>query len=221
MASIDDEYGISLKSSCIFRQIRAFFWKPAPGTNSGTYLRIGITSTKNAPKLAAAEILLAAASASSIKGSSVCCIWRPYANDKAMPPMALSSSQWWISKTQTQKINLLPWYTQTFTWFIEETRQHFADEFHLYGLIELRICGMEMLLKDASAFSPRFPVHHSWHEPSPAHPVWVHSNEKGWFLWNRSYVAYNSQSIGNTGLQKKIEILHLSRRLGIETHRLE
>ena len=91
MALIDDEYGTSLKSSCIFRQIRAFFWKPAPGTNSGTYLRIGITSTKNAPKLAAAEIVLAAVSASSMKGSSVCCIWRPYANDKAMPPMALKS----------------------------------------------------------------------------------------------------------------------------------
>ena len=48
----------------------------------------------------------------------------------------------------------------------------------------------------------------------------------GWFLENRSYVAYNSQSIGNTGLQKKkkwIEILNLSRRLANHRrpHRLE
>ena len=43
----------------------------------------------------------------------------------------------------------------------------------------------------------------TWAIPSPS--CWVHFNKKSWFLQvgNRIYVAYNSQSIGNTGLQKK------------------
>src|SRR6266478_3052127 len=34
----------------------AFFWKPAPGIHSGTYLRAGTESTKNAPGTTAVEI---------------------------------------------------------------------------------------------------------------------------------------------------------------------
>lgn len=44
---------------------------------------------------------------------------------------------------------------------------------------------MEMLLKDASAFSPRFTIYHSWHEPSPTHPIeWIW-NEKRLVSWEQ------------------------------------
>ena len=91
MASIDSKYGRSLKFSINFRPIRAFFLNSRPGTNSGMYLIIGIRSMNNAPTLAAFVRLLAADSASSMKGSSIGFISIPYANDRAMPPTVLSS----------------------------------------------------------------------------------------------------------------------------------
>ena len=92
MVSIDAKWGCSLIFSCSLRQIRAFFWKPAPGMNSGMYFRIGITSTRNAPGAIANEKPLIAASAMSMKGSLWSFIWMPYVIDIVAPPTALISS---------------------------------------------------------------------------------------------------------------------------------
>lgn len=100
--------------------------------------------------------------------------------------------------------NLLPWYAQKITRWIEEEGQHFPDKFYLYGSIELGVRYMEILLKHASSFSPGVSIDHEWHEPPPAHPVSVHFNEKIAFLVEKVCFFYKSLSIGNAGLQRDI-----------------